>query len=141
MRAFRLTILLLAACGTTPRDDEAPPTDVTAVVFTQAVGGKMWANPVAYPTIPIHVAVTGHPARVTVGISVPSYEAHRDGDLWTADLSLEAFGDGVYPIIADADGVTATATLELGTAGVQLTSFLTDQNAGTPRLHRLGDRV
>jgi len=134
-------VIAAAACGTSPREDDTTTTDVTAVRFTQAVGGAMWANPAAYASIPVHVAVTGHPAHVAIGITVPTWEAHADGELWTADVSLDAFGDGVYPIVAEADGVTATATLELGSAGVQLTQFGTDRNAGTPRLHRLGDHV
>jgi hypothetical protein len=141
MKTTWIAIAVVAGCGTSPHDADTVTTDVTAVVFTQAIGGKMWANPDVYPKLPVHVAVTGHPARVTIGISVPTYEAHPDGDVWTAELSLDAFGDGVYPIIADADGVTATATLEVGHAGVQVTSFSVDANAGTPRLHRLADRA
>jgi hypothetical protein len=143
MRETAIALAILAACSSPRRgdDDGGTTTDVTAVAFTQALGGKMWANPLAYPSIPIHLAVTGHPSHVTVGISVPSVEAHADGDRWTAELSLDAFGDGTYPLVADADGVTATSTLELGSSGVQFTSFASDRNAGTPRLHRLGDRV
>jgi hypothetical protein len=143
MRETVLALALVAACSSPRRegDDAGTTSDVTAVAFTQALAGKMWANPIAYPTIPVHVAVTGHPTSVTVSIGDQSWDARADGDRFTADVSLATLGDGAYPIVATADHVSAMATLELGRAGIQFTDFASAQNAGTPRAHRAGDHV
>jgi hypothetical protein len=131
----------LAACGGTRGDDDVDG-NVTAIRFTQSIGGAMWANPDAYPTIPVHAIVEGAPAAVEIRVDGVIFDAVDDGGgRWTARVDIATLADGEHEIVAAAHGVETTATLGIGRQGIQWTFIATDQNAATPRLHKIGDRL
>lgn len=103
----------------------------------------MWVNPDAFPTIPVHAIVDGDPSTVTITLDGIAFEATRDGEgpRWTAMVDVATLGDGSHSLIAESHGVSAAATLGAGREGVQWTSIAVDQNAATPRLHKMGDRL
>ncbi|MBX3159598.1 MAG: hypothetical protein KF773_26740 [Deltaproteobacteria bacterium] len=144
--AFRMVVSLgLVACGGAAGDDDTTAT-VTRVALPQALGGAMFANPDAYPTIPVHVAVDatgGEPPGVTVAVDGQTIAALPDaaGTGWVAQVPIAALADGDHALVATSGAVSAAAQLVIGRAGVQYTQISVDGNAGTPRLHRAGDRL
>jgi hypothetical protein len=123
-------------------DDIGSDSNVTAVALPQAIDGAFFANPDAFATIPMHVVTTGHAGHVAVSIDGTAVDAAADSDVqWTASLDISALSDGTHDVVADADGVQATATLVVNRGDIQFTQISIDQNAATPRLHRLGDHL
>ncbi len=115
---------------------------VTAVALPQTIGGAAWVDPAAYPTIPVHVAVTGDARAVTVTLDHVDTAATRQADgSYLAMVPVAALADGDHALVATADDETATATLGVGRAGVQLTHVGTDGLANTPTVHRAGDQL
>ena len=112
---------------------------VTAVALPQALDGAMQANPTVYSMLPVRVAVTGHANSVRVRIDPGAdwTDAH-DG---VAQMNITNMDDGIHHLIADADGMQATADLAISHTGIQLTSFAQVGTALSPRLHRQGDHA
>jgi hypothetical protein len=136
-----LPLLLLAACqpASEPTDSGAGPGLVLAL--PQAVAGALWANPVAYEEIPIHVAVEGEAATVEVSLDgvVSAADPTDQGD-WVARVPIAGLATGVHALSASAEGADPVqATLVLGSQGVQITDFSTDGSAETPRAHATAD--
>jgi hypothetical protein len=124
-----------------------PP--LTGIALPQAVGGAMWANPAVYDEIPLHVAVDGSAASVSVamdgGAPIDATDPADDGD-WVAMLPIGELPDGEVSIDVTALGHAAerldvSGVLLLGRSGVQLTVFGTAGVAATPLLHRVGDAL
>jgi hypothetical protein len=127
-------------------DDDDTHGTVTRVALPQALGGAMFANPDAYPTIPVHVIVEtegGEPPGVTVTLDKAEIAAvpDADGTGWIAQVPIAAIENGDHELVASSGGIDATAQLVIGREGVQYTKISVDGNAGTPRLHRAGDRL
>ncbi len=114
---------------------DAVPGDISAVAFTQAVGGAMFVNPDAFPTIPVRVHTEGTATAVSVALDGAAVDAVAEGDAWVAQVPVGGLAAGEHALVATADGVTAMATLVVGREGIQWTSIATNGNAGTPRLH------
>ncbi len=117
---------------------------ISALSFPQAVDGVMWAHPGVYASLPLHVALDGDATavRVTVGThEVDAVDPEGDRD-WIATIPI-ASDMGVLDVSATAEGPMAstasgTASLHLGTTGVQLTDFDAAGPAATPELHWVG---
>jgi hypothetical protein len=155
MMRTALLCACVAACGTTrpsslgggsdgSGSDDTGSGNAGAVALPQAIGGAMFVDPVAFPTIPVHVQTTGPAGHVAVALDGASTDAVPDAGsttAWTATVDVHALADGPHALVATADGATATATLVAGAQDAQLTDIATDGNAGTPRLHRAGDHL
>ncbi len=142
----RLVILvLLAACK--PNDDSAISDDTgesaVSVVLPQAVAGAMWANPTAYPQIPVRVTVTGSDGPVTVELDGAATAAEDLGDGgWLAMVPIADLAPGEHTLTASVDGSEPTqATLVLGSEGIQFTWYDLAGSGNTPRLHAADDRL
>ena len=154
MRVIVVSALALGACGGAHSQaipdggaDSAGMGHVDRAGLPQAIGGAAWVDPDAYATIPVHVAVTGTAASVSVSVDGAATAAtiSASGD-WIAQVPVGALADGLHQLDATAtggDGASATvgATLVAGRAGVQWTQIGVDGNAGTPRLLRSGDAL
>ena len=158
MRISIAALVVLVGCGVPGRTDDgttdevsddigedtttdAVPGDVSAVAFTQAVGGAMFVNPDAFPTIPVRVRIEGTASAVSVALDGAAVDAVAEGDEWVAQVPVGALPAGEHALVATADGVTAMATLVVGREGIQWTSIATNGNAGTPRLHTRDGRL
>lgn len=152
MRISIAALVVLVGCGAPGRTDDGAtdevsddvgedtttddvPGDVSAVTFTQAVGGAMFVNPDAFPMIPVRVRIEGTASAVTVAVDGAAVDAVAEGDGWVAQVTTSNLATGEHVLIATADGVTATATLVVGRDGIQWTTIASHGNAGTPRLH------
>lgn len=158
MRMGIAALMVLVGCGVPARTDDgvtdegsddigedtttdAVPGDVSAVAFTQAVGGAMFVNPDAFPTIPVRVRIEGTASAVSVAVDGATVEAIAAGAEWVARVPVSGLGEGEHALVATADGVMATAVLVVGREGIQWTSIATSGNAGTPRLHARDGRL
>lgn len=112
------------------------------VTLPQAVGGALYANPMVYATVPLHVSAPGA-TRVTVQLGDQSIDAAADPNGFTATLPIGSLGDGstMLTVTATGDnaGGTTQAELVLGTQGAQLTDFSQVGFAHSPRIFRMGD--
>jgi hypothetical protein len=149
-RKLNVLLLAVAACGSGgngPGGDDDQGASVTAVALPQALAGSMWADPDAYPTIPVHVAVTGTASAVSIALDGGSaVAATAAGSDWIAQLSIGSVADGAHALVATATGddgtaLTATANLAIGHAGIKWTDFATDSVSATPRLHAVGGKL
>jgi hypothetical protein len=138
----------LIACGhpARPAADAGYVTDVTLVQLPQAVSGGLWADPAAYPTIPLHVLSDGHPRAVTVtidGDATTATDAAADTKpgAYTAQVAVDKLSEGLHVLVADADGIQAMATLGISYSGKQWTRIDIDHDAATPLLHRVGEHM
>lgn len=151
--------LVLSACGGGPGGEAQPDGGTTGdgdggqtgslrgVALPQAIDGAMRANPVAQPTVTLRIATEGVATGMVVGIGADDQrDAVPDGTGgFQLALDIATLGEGEHTLRAigtGADDTTheATATLVLGNTGRQLTSVAIDGNAGTPRLHAVGDQ-
>src|SRR3954454_14629436 len=74
------------------------------VTLPQAVAGALWANPMVYPTVPLHVHAPGaNVVRVQLGNQLVDAVATGDAE-FTAALPLS--GDGALTIDVTATGDT-----------------------------------
>jgi len=120
--------------------DTTTPPDSASLSFPQAVGGAFWANPDLYPTIPVHVVVTGDVSsvEVTLGDALALAVEDMATGNHVATVSLADLADGAHTLTATSvtdPTITATATLHLGNQGVQFTDFDVVGRAATPRLY------
>jgi hypothetical protein len=110
-----------------------------AIYFPQAVHNAMWVNPAAYTKIPVHIMAATNSSSVTLtldgGTPVPA-TLSSDGS-WIAQLTVFGLTSGAHTLVASAGGSTATATLGVGTQGMQMTRVANVGNSGTARLLQL----
>jgi hypothetical protein len=142
-QSWMLCCAALAACTGSRPDDVPGDGNASAIRFTQAIGDAMWVNPDAFPLIPVHVVVEGAPTEVTISLDGVAVDAVRDGEAsrWTAMVDVAALADGTHELLAESHGVATTAVLAAGREGIQWTFINTDQNAATPRLHKINDQL
>lgn len=119
-----------------------------ALSFPQALAGAMLANPDVYPELPLRIAVEGAPESIEISLSgATASAADPDGDgTWEAALPIGSQVDGVVALTATAmvEGIevaSAVADLRISREGVQITDYATAGAAGTPRLHRIGQKA
>jgi hypothetical protein len=154
MRAIVVSGLALVACGGAHSQatsdggvDGTSGGHVQSASLPQTIGGAAWVDPDAYAAIPVHVAVVGDAASVTVSLDgAATAAAAASGGEWIAQVPVAALADGTHQLTATAtggDGASATvgAALVSGRAGMQWTHIGSDGNAGTPRLLRSGDAL
>ena len=131
-------------------DDDASPdvANEVSLSFPQALSGAMLANPDVVPILPLRIDVAGSPDTVRVSVAGATVDAtDADGDgTWEALIPIASQADGELALSAVAElGGSAVATvdaeLRIEREGVQVTDFATDGPAGTPRLHRIGDKA
>jgi hypothetical protein len=150
MRHVRVLVLgaLVAGCnhdamtagGSPPPGGSGAAIDVT---LPQVVGGALWANPMVYPTVPLHVTAPGA-TRVQAQLGSTLVDGLFDGNAWVAQLPVGGLADGSLPLDVTATGDggalgSAHAELVLGSNGSQLTEFAQVGFAHSPRIFRLGD--
>jgi hypothetical protein len=160
MRAIVVSALALVACGgahsqATPDGGGSGGADgptgghVESASLPQTIGGAAWVDTAAYLTIPVHVAVVGDAATVSVsvdGAATAASPAASGGGEWIAMVPVASLADGEHQLTATATGgdrasAMVGATLVAGRAGMQWTQVGTDGLADTPRLLRLGDTL
>jgi hypothetical protein len=112
------------------------------VTLPQALDGALWADPAVYPTLPLRITVgDGSAGSVSVAIGGMSITAvDQGGGAWLAAIPSSGLADGLLPldVTATATGASgvAHATLGVGRAGAQLTSFASVGVAQSPSLVR-----
>lgn len=106
----------------------------------------MWANPGLYSSIPVHVQVDGGAESVVVQLGgarpIEASFSRVSGD-WIADVPISGGADAELLATASGNGaeLSATATLRLGSDGVQFTDVDIDGLTNNPTLHRSEERV
>ena len=132
-------------CGDDDDDDTGDPCELTGL--PQAVDGAAWANPSAYPSIPLHVEVEGDVTGVAASAGVAGADGEDDGDGgWVVSLPIDELDEAIHEVevaVACGDGSVDIGILELGvgSAGVQLTDYDEVGLTTTPRIHRVGDAL
>ncbi len=116
-----------------------------AATLPQAIDGAMFVDPVAFPTIPVHVATVAAATTVTVAIDGVATAATLDTGAtlaWTASVPVRSLADGAHTVLVSVDGAAAVAArLVAGSQDLEVTAVGLDGNAGTPRLFRDGDHL
>ena len=112
------------------------------VTLPQALDGALWADPDVYPTLPLRITVDGGAAAsVSVAVGGMSVAAVDDGNgAWHAAIPATGLVEGLLPLDVAAAAPNAAgvvhATLGIGRAGAQLTSFPSVGVAQSPSLLR-----
>ncbi|MGZ3443680.1 MAG: hypothetical protein ACXVDD_29360, partial [Polyangia bacterium] len=113
-----------------------------SLTLPQALDGALWADPAVYATLPLRITVgDGSAQSVSVAIGGMSVTAvDQGGGAWLATIPASGLADGLQPldVTATASGASgvAHATLGIGRAGAQLTSFASVGVAQSPSLLR-----
>ncbi|MGZ3407324.1 MAG: hypothetical protein ACXVAN_12820, partial [Polyangia bacterium] len=113
-----------------------------SLTLPQALDGALWADPAVYATLPLRITVgDGSAQSVSVAIGGMSVTAvDQGGGAWLATIPASGLADGLLPldVTATATGASgvAHATLGVGRAGAQLTSFGSVGVAQSPSLVR-----
>lgn len=128
-----------------PGDDDTSGSSCLVTDLPQAVDGAAWANPAAYPEIPLRVVTDGDVLGVEVHVDEETVTEGEDqgGGQWRVPLVIDSLFQEIHDLEVVAhcdDGSSDSALMQLGVGnvGVQLTEYDKVGLTTTPRIHRVG---